>query len=483
MSATAETVRQVEEATGKYKYGFITDIEVDKAPIGLSEDTIRFISAKKEEPEWMLEWRLKAYRNWLKMEEPDWAMLEHPPIDYQDIYYYAAPKQTDQLKSLDEVDPELLRTYEKLGIPLHEQEILAGVAVDAVFDSVSVVTTFRAKLAESGVIFCPISEAIKTHPDLIKKYIGSVVPQGDNYFSALNSAVFTDGSFVYIPKGVRCPMELSTYFRINERNTGQFERSLIIAEEGSYVSYLEGCTAPQRDENQLHAAVVELIAHDDAEIKYSTVQNWYPGDETGKGGIYNFVTKRGACRGARSKISWTQVETGSAITWKYPSCILQGEGSVGEFYSVAVTNNAQQADTGTKMIHIGANTTSTIISKGISAGRSNNTYRGLVRMMPGAENARNFTQCDSLLVGDQCGAHTVPYITSKNPSAKVEHEATTSRISEDQLFYCLQRGMNTEDAVSLIVNGFCKEVMKELPMEFAVEAQKLIGISLEGSVG
>ncbi len=410
-------------------------------------------------------------------------MLEHPPIDYQDIYYYAAPKQTDQLKSLDEVDPELLRTYEKLGIPLHEQEILAGVAVDAVFDSVSVVTTFRAKLAESGVIFCPISEAIKTHPDLIKKYIGSVVPQGDNYFSALNSAVFTDGSFVYIPKGVRCPMELSTYFRINERNTGQFERTLIIAEEGSYVSYLEGCTAPQRDENQLHAAVVELIAHDDAEIKYSTVQNWYPGDETGKGGIYNFVTKRGACRGARSKISWTQVETGSAITWKYPSCILQGEGSVGEFYSVAVTNNAQQADTGTKMIHIGANTTSTIISKGISAGRSNNTYRGLVRMMPGAENARNFTQCDSLLVGDQCGAHTVPYITSKNPSAKVEHEATTSRISEDQLFYCLQRGMNTEDAVSLIVNGFCKEVMKELPMEFAVEAQKLIGISLEGSVG
>ncbi|MGA1020222.1 MAG: Fe-S cluster assembly protein SufB [Candidatus Puniceispirillales bacterium] len=483
MSATAETVRQVEEATGKYKYGFITVIEVDKAPIGLSEDTIRFISAKKEEPEWMLEWRLKAYRNWLKMEEPDWAMLEHPPIDYQDIYYYAAPKQTDQLKSLDEVDPELLRTYEKLGIPLHEQEILAGVAVDAVFDSVSVVTTFRAKLAESGVIFCPISEAIKTHPDLIKKYIGSVVPQGDNYFSALNSAVFTDGSFVYIPKGVRCPMELSTYFRINERNTGQFERTLIIAEEGSYVSYLEGCTAPQRDENQLHAAVVELIAHDDAEIKYSTVQNWYPGDETGKGGIYNFVTKRGACRGARSKISWTQVETGSAITWKYPSCILQGEGSVGEFYSVAVTNNAQQADTGTKMIHIGANTTSTIISKGISAGRSNNTYRGLVRMMPGAENARNFTQCDSLLVGDQCGAHTVPYITSKNPSAKVEHEATTSRISEDQLFYCLQRGMNTEDAVSLIVNGFCKEVMKELPMEFAVEAQKLIGISLEGSVG
>ncbi|HCP18946.1 MAG TPA: Fe-S cluster assembly protein SufB [Alphaproteobacteria bacterium] len=483
MSATAETVRQVEEATGKYKYGFITDIEVDKAPKGLSEDTIRMISAKKEEPEWMLEWRLKAYQVWLKMDDPDWAMLNYPPIDYQDIHYYAAPKVADQPKSLDEVDPELLRTYEKLGIPLHEQEMLAGVAVDAVFDSVSVATTFREKLAESGVIFCPISEAIKTHPELIKAYIGSVVPQGDNYFAALNSAVFTDGSFVYIPKGVRCPMELSTYFRINEQNTGQFERTLIIAEEGSYVSYLEGCTAPQRDENQLHAAVVELVTMDDAEIKYSTVQNWYPGDENGKGGIYNFVTKRGACRGARSKISWTQVETGSAITWKYPSCILQGEGSVGEFYSVAVTNNAQQADTGTKMIHIGANTTSTIISKGISAGRSNNTYRGLVKMMPGAENARNFTQCDSLLVGDQCGAHTVPYITSRNPSAKVEHEATTSRISEDQLFYCLQRGMATEEAVSLIVNGFCKEVMKELPMEFAVEAQKLIGISLEGSVG
>jgi Fe-S cluster assembly protein SufB len=431
----------------------------------------------------MLEWRLKAYATWLKMDDPDWAMLNYPPIDYQDIHYYAAPKKADGPKSLDEVDPELLRTYEKLGIPLHEQEMLAGVAVDAVFDSVSVTTTFRKKLAEAGVIFCPISEAIKNHPDLVKAYIGSVVPQGDNYFTALNSAVFTDGSFVYIPKGVRCPMELSTYFRINEKDTGQFERTLIIAEEGSYVSYLEGCTAPQRDENQLHAAVVELVTMDDAEIKYSTVQNWYPGDENGKGGIYNFVTKRGACRGARSKISWTQVETGSAITWKYPSCILQGEGSVGEFYSVAVTNNAQQADTGTKMIHIGANTKSTIISKGISAGRSNNTYRGLVRMMPGAENARNFTQCDSLLVGDQCGAHTVPYITSRNPSAKVEHEATTSRISEDQMFYCLQRGMTTEDAVSLIVNGFCKEVMKELPMEFAVEAQKLIGISLEGSVG
>ena len=484
MSATAETIRQVEEATGKYKYGFVTDIAVDKAPKGLDEDTIRFISAKKEEPAWMLEWRLKAFRHWLKMKEPHhWAMLDYPPIDYQDIHYYAAPKQAEAPKSLDEVDPELLRTYEKLGIPLHEQEILAGVAVDAVFDSVSVATTFRAKLAEAGVIFCPISEAIKAHPELVKTYIGSVVPQGDNYFAALNSAVFTDGSFVYIPKGVRCPMELSTYFRINERNTGQFERTLIIAEEGSYVSYLEGCTAPQRDENQLHAAVVELVALQDAEIKYSTVQNWYPGDENGKGGIYNFVTKRGRCQGARSKISWTQVETGSAITWKYPSCILEGDGSVGEFYSVAVTNNAQQADTGTKMIHIGANTRSTIISKGISAGRSNNTYRGLVRMLGGAEDARNFTQCDSLLVGDQCGAHTVPYITSRNPTAQVEHEATTSRISEDQMFYCLQRGMEVEDAVSLIVNGFCKEVMKELPMEFAVEAQKLIGISLEGSVG
>ena len=417
------------------------------------------------------------------MEEPDWAKLNYPPIDYQDIYYYAAPKQADGPKSLDEVDPELLRTYEKLGIPLREQEMLAGVAVDAVFDSVSVATTFREKLFEAGVIFCPISEAIQDYPELVKEYIGSVVPQGDNYFAALNSAVFTDGSFVYIPKGVRCPMELSTYFRINEQNTGQFERTLIIADEESYVSYLEGCTAPQRDENQLHAAVVELVTMHDAEIKYSTVQNWYPGDENGKGGIYNFVTKRGACRGDRSKISWTQVETGSAITWKYPSCILQGADSVGEFYSVAVTNNAQQADTGTKMIHIGPRTRSTIIAKGIAAGKSDSTYRGLVRMMPGAEGGRNFTQCDSLLVGNKCGAHTVPYIVSRNPSARIEHEATTSRISEDQLFYCLQRGMTQEDAVSLIVNGFCKEVMKELPMEFAVEAQKLIGISLEGSVG
>ena len=483
MSATVETIRQVEEATGNYKYGFVTDIEVDKAPKGLSEDTIRLISAKKDEPEWMLEWRLKAYRHWLTMEDPDWAKLNYPPIDYQDIHYYAAPKKAEGPKSLDEVDPELLRTYEKLGIPLREQEMLAGVAVDAVFDSVSVATTFRDKLAEAGVIFCPISEAIRDYPELVQQYIGSVVPQGDNYFSALNSAVFTDGSFVYIPEGVRCPMELSTYFRINEKNTGQFERTLIIAEEGSYVSYLEGCTAPQRDDNQLHAAVVELVAMTDAEIKYSTVQNWYPGDENGKGGIYNFVTKRGACRGDRSKISWTQVETGSAITWKYPSCILQGADSVGEFYSVAVTNNAQQADTGTKMIHIGPRTKSTIIAKGIAAGKSDSTYRGLVRMMPGAEDGRNFTQCDSLLIGDKCGAHTVPYIVSRNPSARIEHEATTSRISEDQLFYCLQRGMPEEDAVSLIVNGFCKEVMKELPMEFAVEAQKLIGISLEGSVG
>ena len=483
MVATLETIQAVEEATGKYKYGFVTDIETEKAPKGLNEDIIRFISEKKEEPEWMLEWRLKAYRYWMKMTPPDWAKLNIPPIDYNDIYYYAAPKQKKKLESLDEVDPQLLETYEKLGIPLNEQKMLAGVAVDAVFDSVSVATTFREELAKSGVIFCPISEAIRDYPDLIKKYMGSVVPVSDNYFSALNSAVFTDGSFVYIPKGVRCPMELSTYFRINEQNTGQFERTLIIAEDDSYVSYLEGCTAPQRDENQLHAAVVELVAMHDAEIKYSTVQNWYPGDENGKGGIYNFVTKRGACRGDRSKISWTQVETGSAITWKYPSCLLRGKDSVGEFYSVAVTNGAQQADTGTKMIHIGEGSRSTIISKGISAGKSQNTYRGLVELHKGAENARNFTQCDSLLVGDKCGAHTVPYITSRNPSAKLEHEATTSRISEDQLFYCLQRGLNEEEAVSLIVNGFCKEVMKELPMEFAVEAQKLIGISLEGSVG
>ena len=484
MAATIETIETLEQATGKYKYGFVTDIESDKAPKGLNEDIIRFISAKKDEPEWMLEWRLKAFAVWQKMDSPDWAKLEIPPIDYQDAYYYAAPKTSDGPASLDEVDPELLRTYEKLGIPISEQKLLAGVvAVDAVFDSVSVATTFRDELAKAGVIFCPISEAIREYPDLIKTYMGSVVPVADNYFSALNAAVFTDGSFVYIPKGVRCPMELSTYFRINEQNTGQFERTLIIAEDSSYVSYLEGCTAPQRDENQLHAAVVELVAMHDAENKYSTVQNWYPGDENGKGGIYNFVTKRGACRGDRSKISWTQVETGSAITWKYPSCILQGKDSVGEFYSVALTNNFQQADTGTKMIHIGEGSRSTIISKGISAGRSQNCYRGLVRIQPGAENARNFTQCDSLLVGDRCGAHTVPYIVSRNPSAKIEHEATTSRISEDQLFYCLQRGISEEDAVSLIVNGFCKEVMKELPMEFAVEAQKLIGISLEGSVG
>ena len=484
MAATIETIETLEEATGKYKYGFVTDIESDKAPKGLNEDIIRFISAKKEEPEWMLEWRLKAYAVWQKMESPDWAKLNIPPIDYQDAYYYAAPKTSDGPASLDEVDPELLKTYEKLGIPISEQKLLAGVvAVDAVFDSVSVATTFRGELAKAGVIFCPISEAIREYPELIKCYMGSVVPVADNYFSALNAAVFTDGSFVYIPKGVRCPMELSTYFRINEQNTGQFERTLIIAEDSSYVSYLEGCTAPQRDENQLHAAVVELVAMQDAEIKYSTVQNWYPGDENGKGGIYNFVTKRGACRGDRSKISWTQVETGSAITWKYPSCILQGKDSVGEFYSVALTNNYQQADTGTKMIHIGEGSRSTIISKGISAGKSQNCYRGLVRVQPGAENARNFTQCDSLLVGDRCGAHTVPYIVSRNPTAKIEHEATTSRISEDQLFYCLQRGISEEDAVSLIVNGFCKEVMKELPMEFAVEAQKLIGISLEGSVG
>ena len=483
MVATVETIEAVEQATGAYKYGFVTDIETEKAPKGLSEDVIRFISAKKMEPEWMLDWRLKAYRYWLKMTPPDWAKLNVPPIDYDDIYYYAAPKSAEAPKSLDEVDPELLRTYEKLGIPLNEQKMLAGVAVDAVFDSVSVATTFREELAKAGVIFCPISEAIREYPELVRKYMGSVVPVSDNYFSALNSAVFTDGSFVYIPKGVRCPMELSTYFRINEKNTGQFERTLIIAEDSSYVSYLEGCTAPQRDENQLHAAVVELVAQTDAEIKYSTVQNWYPGDETGKGGIYNFVTKRGACRGDRSKISWTQVETGSAITWKYPSCVLKGKDSVGEFYSVAVTNGAQQADTGTKMIHLGEGSRSTIISKGISAGRSNNTYRGLVEMNKAAENSRNFTQCDSLLVGDTCGAHTVPYMVSRNPSAKIEHEATTSRISEDQLFYCLQRGLDEEEAVSLIVNGFCKEVMKELPMEFAVEAQKLIGISLEGSVG
>ncbi len=485
MSATAETVEQVAaQAAERYKYGFVSDVETEFAPKGLSEDIIRFISRRKEEPEWMLEWRLKAYRHWLTMSEPRWAKVGYPSIDYQDLHYYAAPRTQERPKSLEEVDPELLRTYEKLGIPLREQELLAGVvAVDAVFDSVSVATTYKAKLAEMGVVFCPISEAIRDYPELVRKHLGSVVPQGDNYFSALNSAVFTDGSFVYVPKGLRCPMELSTYFRINAENTGQFERTLIIADEGSYVSYLEGCTAPQRDENQLHAAVVELVALDDAEIKYSTVQNWYPGDENGAGGIYNFVTKRGACRGRNSRISWTQVETGSAITWKYPSCLLIGDNSVGAFYSVAITNNAQQADTGTKMIHLGRNTRSTIISKGISAGRADNTYRGLVKIMPGAQGARNFTQCDSLLIGDRCGAHTVPYIESRNPSARVEHEATTSKISEDQMFYCMQRGLSAEDAVGLIVNGFCKEVMKELPMEFAVEAQKLIGISLEGSVG
>ena len=468
-----------------YKYGFVTDIESDTAPKGLSEDIVRFISTKKNEPEWLLEWRLRAYRMWEHQqdEEPRWAKVNYPPIDYQDAYYYSAPKSMDRPKSLDEIDPEILATYEKLGIPLHEQEMLAGVAVDAVFDSVSVATTFKGELAKAGVIFCPISEAVEKHPELVRKYLGSVVPYSDNFYATLNSAVFTDGSFVYVPEGVRCPMELSTYFRINAANTGQFERTLIIADKGSYVSYLEGCTAPMRDEHQLHAAVVELIALDDAEIKYSTVQNWYPGDKEGRGGIYNFVTKRGACRGHHSKISWTQVETGSAITWKYPSCILQGDHSVGEFYSIAITNNRQQADTGTKMLHIGRNTSSTIISKGISAGRAQSTYRGLVRMQGKADNARNFTQCDSLLIGDQCGAHTVPYIEVKNRSAKVEHEATTSKISDDQMMYCRQRGMSPEEAVSLIVNGFCKEVLQELPMEFAVEAQKLVGISLEGSVG
>lgn len=484
MASTLETRKKVEEVAGEYKYGFVTDIEMVKAPKGLNEDVIRFISAKKKEPEWLLEWRLKAYRHWLTMEEPDWAMLDYEKPNFQDIYYYAAPKSSDDRpKSLDEVDPELLRTYEKLGISLQEQEVLAGVAVDVVFDSVSVATTFRKTLEEKGVIFCSISEAAQEYPDIMRKYLGSVVPAGDNFYAALNSAVFTDGTFVYVPKGVRCPMELSTYFRINEANTGQFERTLIIADDESYVSYLEGCTAPMRDENQLHAAVVELIALEGSEIKYSTVQNWYPGDKDGKGGIYNFVTKRAACRGKKSKVSWTQVETGSAITWKYPSCILQGDDSVGEFYSVAITNNHQQADTGTKMIHIGKNTSSTIISKGISAGKAQNTYRGLVKVLPNAENTRNFTQCDSLLIGDECGAHTVPYIEVKNPTAQIEHEATTSKISDEQLFYCLQRGLDVEESVSLIVNGFCKEVMMQLPMEFAVEAQKLLGISLEGSVG
>ncbi|OIO14660.1 MAG: Fe-S cluster assembly protein SufB [Ignavibacteria bacterium CG1_02_37_35] len=467
----------------EYKYGFVTDIEADEIPKGLSEDVIRLLSAKKAEPEWMLEYRLKAYRAWLKMEEPKWANVHYPPIDYQEIVYYSAPKQKKKLASLDEVDPELLKTFNKLGVPLEEQKVFAGVAVDAVFDSVSVATTFKAKLGELGIIFIPISEAIKEHPDLVKKYLSSVVPVTDNYFAALNSAVFSDGSFIYIPKGVRCPMELSTYFRINAKNTGQFERTLIIADEGAYVSYLEGCTAPMRDENQLHAAVVELVALDNARIKYSTVQNWYAGNKEGVGGIYNFVTKRGICKGINSKISWTQVETGSAITWKYPSCILQGENSVGEFYSVAVTNNYQQADTGTKMIHLGKNTRSTIVSKGISAGKSNNSYRGLVRIGKKAEGARNFSQCDSLLLGDRCGAHTFPYLEVLNPSAIVEHEATTSKIGEDKIFYLNQRGLSTEDAVNMIVNGYCKEVFKELPMEFAVEAQKLLSVSLEGSVG
>ena len=507
MPAVQETVEQVRLIdVDQYKYGFVTDIESDKAPKGLSEDTVRFISAKKNEPDWMLQWRLDAYRRWLTMREPTWARVDYPKIDYQDLYYYSAPKQKVGPNSLDEVDPEILKTYEKLGIPLKEQEILAGVrkqsepstldddemtggeargrvAVDAVFDSVSVATTFKAELKKAGVIFMPISEAIREHPELIKKYLGSVVPTSDNFFATLNSAVFSDGSFVYVPEGVRCPMELSTYFRINEKNTGQFERTLIIADKGAYVSYLEGCTAPMRDENQLHAAVVELVAHDDAEIKYSTVQNWYPGDASGKGGIFNFVTKRGDCRGARSKISWTQVETGSAITWKYPSCILRGDNSRGEFYSVAISNGYQQVDSGTKMLHLGKNTTSRIISKGIAAGRSQNTYRGLVTAHRKAKGARNFTNCDSLLIGGECGAHTVPYIEAKNASAVFEHEATTSKISEDMLFYCQQRGMSAEEATALVVNGFVKDVLQQLPMEFAVEAQKLISISLEGSVG
>ena len=481
----SSAVEQLEGLTAQeYKYGFVTDIDQETLPPGLSEDTVRFISAKKEEPEWLLDWRLKAFRHWQGMTEPTWPNVSYPKIDYQSISYYAAPKSADDKpKSLDEVDPELLATYEKLGIPLEERAVLAGVAVDAVFDSVSVATTFREKLADAGVIFMSISEAVREHPELVRKYLGSVVPPSDNFFAALNSAVFSDGSFVFIPKGVTCPMELSTYFRINAMNTGQFERTLIVAEDDSYVSYLEGCTAPMRDENQLHAAVVELVALENARIKYSTVQNWYPGDKDGNGGIYNFVTKRGACRGKRSKISWTQVETGSAITWKYPSCILIGDGSVGEFYSVAVTNNHQQADTGTKMIHIGKDTTSTIVSKGISAGVSNNSYRGLVKIMPKAEGARNFSQCDSMLMGDRCGAHTFPYLEVRNKTAQVEHEATTSKIGEDQIFYLNQRGIETEDAVSMIVNGFCKEVFRELPMEFAVEAQKLLGVSLEGSVG
>jgi Fe-S cluster assembly protein SufB len=482
MSTATETIEGLVQ--GEYKYGFVTDVESESAPPGLNEDIVRLISAKKNEPAFMLEWRLKAYRHWLTMKEPTWPHIKYPPIDYQKAVYYSAPKKKgDGPKSLDEVDPKLLETYEKLGIPLKERERLAGVAVDAVFDSVSVGTTFKEKLMEKGVIFCSFSEAVQNHPDLVKKYLGSVVPYTDNYFAALNTAVFSDGSFCYIPKGVRCPMELSTYFRINAANTGQFERTLIVAEEGAYVSYLEGCTAPMRDEHQLHAAVVELIAMDNAEIKYSTVQNWYPGDEQGRGGIYNFVTKRGLCKGKHSKISWTQVETGSAITWKYPSCILQGDHSTGEFYSVAVTNNYQQADTGTKMVHIGKNTRSTIVSKGISAGHGQNSYRGQVKILKSAVNARNFSQCDSLLLGDKCGAHTFPYIEVKNTTSRIEHEASTSKIGEDQIFYCNQRGLSTQDAVNMIVNGFCKEVFRELPMEFAVEAQKLLGVSLEGSVG
>ncbi len=480
----SDSMRTLEEHTqSEYKYGFTSNIETETIPKGLSEDVVRLISQKKGEPEWLTEWRLKAYRHWLTMTEPHWPNVDYPPVDYQDIIYYAAPKKKKQLSSLDEVDPDLLETFEKLGISLEEQKRLTGVAVDAVLDSVSVATTFKETLAELGIIFCSFSEAVQNHPDLVRKYLGSVVPAADNYFAALNSAVFSDGSFCYIPKGVRCPMELSTYFRINTANTGQFERTLIVAEEGSYVSYLEGCTAPMRDENQLHAAVVEIIALDNAFVKYSTVQNWYPGNKEGKGGIYNFVTKRGLCAGVNSKISWTQVETGSAITWKYPSCILKGDNSVGEFYSIAVTNNFQQADTGTKMIHLGKNTRSTIISKGISAGKSQNSYRGLVKVGKRAENARNFSQCDSLLMGDKCGAHTFPYIEVENNSAQVEHEATTSKIGEDQLFYCLQRGLSEEDAVNMIVNGYCKEVFNELPMEFAVEAQKLLAVSLEGSVG
>ncbi len=484
MTEKKQTPEIADESGDKYKYGFVTDIATESAPKGLNEEIIRLISGKKQEPAWLLDFRLRAFNYWQNMKEPTWAKLNYDKIDYQDLYYYAAPKQKVSPKSLDEIDPKLLATYEKLGIPLKEQEILSGVvAVDAVFDSVSVATTYRAKLAEKGIIFCSISEAVREHPDLVQKYLGTVVPYTDNFFASLNSAVFTDGSFVYIPKGVKCPMELSTYFRINAQNTGQFERTLIVADDESYVSYLEGCTAPQRDENQLHAAIVEIVVLDNAEVKYSTVQNWYPGDKDGKGGVYNFVTKRAACRGKNAKISWTQVETGSAVTWKYPSCVLQGDNSVGEFYSVALTNNYQQADTGTKMIHIGKNTTSKIISKGISAGHSNQTYRGLVRVSPNADNARNYSQCDSLLIGQNCGSHTVPYVENRNKSAVLEHEATTSKISDEQLFYCRQRGIDEETAVSLIVNGFCKEVMQHLPLEFAIEAAKLINISLEGSVG